>query len=80
MLVSGSEAPGAGLVFSKVSNDRKSINVEGKAKQSLIDDSEGVSHLVQNPMTLEMLASASEQGGDLHLWKCDPESWSEDSH
>jgi len=29
-------------------------------------------------MTLEMIASGSEQGGDLHLWKCDPQSWQAD--
>lgn len=29
-------------------------------------------------MTLEMLATGSEQGGDIHLWKCDPESWQGD--
>jgi len=25
-----------------------------------------------------MIASGSEQGGDLHLWKCDPQSWQAD--
>lgn len=29
-------------------------------------------------MTLEMVASASQFGGDVHLWKCDPESWQGD--
>jgi WD40 repeat protein len=31
--------------------------------------------LVQNPMTLEMIASASEMGGDIQLWNFKPESW-----
>jgi hypothetical protein len=44
----------------------------------LIEDSQGVSCLVQNPMTLEMIASGSDQGGDLHLWKFDSESWQAD--
>jgi len=26
-------------------------------------------------MTLEMIASASEQGGDIQLWNFKPESW-----
>lgn len=62
--VSGSEAPNPALVFSSISADKKHMDILGRGKQSVIDQG-GVSHLVQNPMTLEMIASASELGGDI---------------
>lgn len=74
-LVTGSECPGASLVFSSVSQDRKQLVVEGRAQSGLMEENQGVSCLGQNPLELEMICSANGQSGDINLWKCDPNSW-----
>lgn len=74
VVVSGSEAPGPALVFGTMSHeDRKHLDVIARGKQDFCQT--GISYLAQNPMTLEHIVSASQQGGDIHLWKLDPESW-----
>lgn len=57
-MVSGSEAPCPSLVFSRISKDKKHLDIQARGKQSIVDF--GISHLTQNPMNLEIIASASE--------------------
>ena len=57
-MVSGSEAPCPSLVFSRISSDKKHLDIQARGKQSIVDL--GISHLTQNPMNLEIIASASE--------------------
>ena len=72
VVVTASEVPNPALTFSYLSSDRKSLNVVGRAKYSALDPSEGITCLAQNPMNLEMIASASSHGGDILLWNVDP--------
>jgi hypothetical protein len=77
LIVSGSEAPCPSLAFSRLSADKKHLDVLARGKQSVVDNG-GISHLAQNPLTLEMIASASSQGGDLQLWKFNPATWQQE--
>lgn len=78
VVVTASEVPNPALTFSYLSSDRKSLNVVGRAKYSALDPSEGITCLAQNPMNLEMIASASSHGGDILLWNIDPSKWQTD--
>ena len=51
--------PNAELVFSQVGNDKKHINVVGRARSHYIENCGGVSCLTQNPMQAELIASAT---------------------
>jgi hypothetical protein len=78
VVVTASEVPNPALTFSYLSSDRKSLNVVARAKYSALDPSEGITCLAQNPMYLEMIASASSHGGDILLWNVDPSKWQTD--
>lgn len=59
VLVTGSESPNAGLQFGQIGTDRNNYTVVGNAKSSVLEQTEGVSCLSQNPLSLEMISSAS---------------------
>ena len=80
VVVSASEVPNPALTFSYLSSDRKSLSVVARAKYSALDPTEGITCLAQNPMTLEMIASASSHGGDILLWNVDPSKWQSDEN
>lgn len=78
LLVTGSESPNAGLQFGQVGVDRNNYTVVGNANTKVIEASDGVSSLTQNPLVLEQIASASVRGSEINLWNADPSNWQGD--
>ena len=56
LVVTASEMPNPALTFGQLTQDRKHLNIVGRARPSTVEN--GISCLAQNPMHLEIVASA----------------------